>query len=177
MVRPVWVDHREFPAEVICTSGNMTTIALKLGDHDILKSRLKLKLLKDISELVPELLLFLRRLRIITIECTPSITRRLSRESLPTADTAVCKIKEDSLELRSGVWEPIGGPVTFYAVHNYLLAMPEEEHRPGQRQSRIVLAFPFTQRTVGSNVQRMPVVDKRCNVSAFLPLRETNFRL
>lgn len=62
--------------------------------------------------------------------------------------------------------------------HEYVLNdMPAEEARPGQKTTRIQLAFPCLKQEIRGRESWIPIMDSKCHVFAFLPLLETSFKL
>lgn len=150
MITPIW--SRKHPAVP-----NRTSFFLELSESGI-------DLADHTRGIRPSLLLFLRKLRAITIQIS---TGRAS--------------KNETVELRRH--DDSGGVVTlerlvdgrnastekYIMVKDTLEAYPDEEKRKGITESEIVLAFPVT-------AAGMPDVGKQ-NVHAFLPLRDYGFRV
>ena len=180
MVTPIWTEPCDLPFSDLADPFERTHIILKFATvgSDVVPQSQVTKLYKDIYQLKPEMLLFLRRLRAISITAPQDTRRRIWREPVGEGegDQDVSKIKEQ-VEVGAGAQRTVqSSAVVFYVVHDYMVDMPEATQRPGCTKSRLTLAFPFVQETSKQNVRtRQPRLDIKCDVFAFLPLRSTNF--
>lgn len=150
-VVPHWCGDAGYPQE-------RTTIVLpaKEGSHFTGEK---------LAELTDELLLFLQKLRTITITDETTGAKRLYNR---TDDLGIVTLTSEAFEAGSDV--PTVSRRKFrYFRHTYPTTNIKEEKRQGVDEANVVLAFPITNDGVAS-------ADSTQNLFAFLPVRNYGFR-
>eukprot|EP01103_Thecamoeba_quadrilineata_P011325 TRINITY_DN267_c0_g2_i4.p1 TRINITY_DN267_c0_g2~~TRINITY_DN267_c0_g2_i4.p1 ORF type:complete len:1421 (-),score=259.62 TRINITY_DN267_c0_g2_i4:61-4323(-) len=107
---------------------------------------------KELLDLRPTLLLFLRRLRVINIKLPSHEPIRLSCTSTPS----------------KMILSKNGLSTDYIVLKHYVTNMPSEEKRKGIKKTRILLAFPMTR-------ENGELVTSKQDVFAFLPIRSFGF--
>ncbi|CZS90250.1 uncharacterized protein RAG0_01389 [Rhynchosporium agropyri] len=147
MIAPIWED---FPAPV---KSGITSMYLKLSD-DYYAPRL----LRELRALDSRLLIFLRRLRSISVTIAESFTN--FKSSFSRTD-----VKNDHIRLTENDMH-----CDYIIKRHRVLGMPEEKRREGISSSEIVLGFPVN--TDGKNYE--PRRESQ-QVYAFLPIHDYGF--
>jgi hypothetical protein len=114
----------------------------------------------------PQLLIFLRKLSIITI-CTP--IRHVQFQTYPTQFEA--GFNGETISLKTSYFRDGGFYQTsmkkYIIVRHMVQQLPEDERRPGVSESEVVLAFPVLEDT-------NPMIENH-NVCAYLPIDDYGF--
>jgi hypothetical protein len=120
----------------------------------------------ELSEVEPQLLIFLRKLSIITI-CTP--IRHVQFRTYPAKFDA--GFNGETMSLKTSTFRD--GKFCQTSMKKYIIVrytvqqLPEDERRPGVSESEVVLAFPVLGNT-------NPMIEDQ-NVYAYLPIDDYGF--
>ncbi|OAP55444.1 hypothetical protein AYL99_10417 [Fonsecaea erecta] len=146
MIAPIW---EPFPEP---STPSMTSMLLHLSpDYDVRR------LLSDLKEFDPRMLMFLRRLRTVTITIRDG--ERVWKTSF--SKNVGTSHGETAIELTRD------GEITKYLVSSHTARnLPFESKRPGTSDSQILLAFP--------DITDQPLMSQK--VYAFLPIRDYGFK-
>ncbi|RSL54668.1 hypothetical protein CEP53_007386 [Fusarium sp. AF-6] len=125
----------------------------------------KQRIVKEMKSYDDKILLFLRRLRRLDIDCNPEgkdgrFQRTFTRGAQPAENPPMMSLMNNGVAKHYFVWR--------HTAKN----LPSETRRPGITTSEIVLAFPNT--GVNGDEPVLPVIEPQ-NVYSFLPIRNYGF--
>ncbi|RSL45040.1 hypothetical protein CEP54_014440, partial [Fusarium duplospermum] len=123
------------------------------------------RIVEEMKSYDEKILLFLRRLRRLDIDCNPGVKdglfqRTFTRGAQPAENPSMMSLMNNGVAKHYFVWR--------HTAKN----LPSETRRPGMTTSEIVLAFPNT--GVNGDEPVLPVIEPQ-NVYSFLPIRNYGF--
>ncbi|KAL2075234.1 hypothetical protein VTL71DRAFT_177 [Oculimacula yallundae] len=148
MIAPIW---DEFPAP---TQSGVTSMYLKLSNDYNVPG-----LLRELRALDSRLLIFLRRLRSISVTVTESLI------SFFKSSSSRNDVRKDLIRLTEN-----DNHCDYIIKRHRVLGMPQDKRREGITSSEIVLGFPITSDGRKSHPRR-----ESQQVYAFLPIRDYGF--
>ncbi|PKS05647.1 hypothetical protein jhhlp_008166 [Lomentospora prolificans] len=156
MIAPIWDEFPETPKE------GCTSILLKLD-----KACDEKRIVTELESYDEKILLFLRRLRRLEIDCKHGIftlskpfSTVLARHGQPAENPAMMTLMNNGIKKHYFVWR------------HTATSLPADTRRPGISSSEVVVAFPNS--GTENNAPTLPVIQPQ-NVYAFLPIRDYGF--